>query len=460
MTTPTTETGGGVHDLVRQRDQLRSWIAKLDEVQTGVPGRVTERVRADYQDRLRRVTEELSAHGEEIARSLDGLRADLAAAEERRAHASDALEEARLRNLIGEMDDAAWEETRPALEEAVAAAEDAAAHAHDEVERLSALSRDIADAAAGSAGASPEPEPAAATEDDGGGMDDDRFGAADGFGASAPSAPEARADDGDEWEDSFPDESVSAPVEAEGGFGGAAGDDADGSAEGGGVGADAAAGAGTVSGEELAAWITEIEAETTAREPSADRGEAAAHEPPAAPAGGDRRFAAANEDETAEAWDPFANEFGGSPAAPTTQPGEATQDLPWLDGIEGGAAGKWASPSEPADELAFLDNLENASPAPGAQANGGDLAADDLAFLEELDRAISGGPQRPAAPPAEPEGLGNGFAGGSGGGFTPPPAAAAQPGEEKKRGEALLCKECGAINEPQAWYCEICGSEL
>jgi uncharacterized OB-fold protein len=26
--------------------------------------------------------------------------------------------------------------------------------------------------------------------------------------------------------------------------------------------------------------------------------------------------------------------------------------------------------------------------------------------------------------------------------------------------EPLLCKECGAINEPHSWYCEICGSEL
>jgi uncharacterized OB-fold protein len=28
------------------------------------------------------------------------------------------------------------------------------------------------------------------------------------------------------------------------------------------------------------------------------------------------------------------------------------------------------------------------------------------------------------------------------------------------RAGMLLCKECGAINEPQLWYCEICGSEL
>ncbi|HEX5870518.1 MAG TPA: zinc finger protein, partial [Longimicrobium sp.] len=39
-----------------------------------------------------------------------------------------------------------------------------------------------------------------------------------------------------------------------------------------------------------------------------------------------------------------------------------------------------------------------------------------------------------------------------------PPAPAAAGGAA--RAEPLLCTECGAINEPHSWYCEICGSEL
>src|ERR1700745_4274676 len=126
----THENGSGsdrVHTLVSQREQLRAWISKLDEVQTGAPSRVAERVRADYQDRLRRVTEELSDHGEEIQRNLQALRDQLAAAEERRNQPADALEETRLRHLIGELDQAAWDQARTPLEQDVAAADQAAA---------------------------------------------------------------------------------------------------------------------------------------------------------------------------------------------------------------------------------------------------------------------------------------------------------------------------------------------
>ena len=45
-----------------------------------------------------------------------------------------------------------------------------------------------------------------------------------------------------------------------------------------------------------------------------------------------------------------ADEFGGAPASPATQPGDAAQDLPWLDSLQGGAAGKWADTAGGADD--------------------------------------------------------------------------------------------------------------
>jgi hypothetical protein len=399
MTTPTNAAADGVHELVRQRDQLRGWIAKLEEV-TGAPSRVTERVRADYEDRLRRVTGDLSAHGEEIRRGLDEQREQLAAAEERRVQAADALEETRLRHLIGELDEGAWNQAREPLEEEAAAADEAVAQARAEVERLSTLSTEIAgdDAARAEADAE-EPaaeEPAAAAEE------------------PTPNAAPPETN-----------EAADAP-EAEPEWGAAPGTGSDEGAEG-------------VSGEDLAAWITEVEAEVTSSDAAAPR-----------------------EDDTADAWDPFANEFSSGPASPATQPGDAARDLPWLDSLEGGAAaGRWPAPAEGEDELAFLENLD--APASAADAApAANLAEDDLAFLEELDRAISGGSQRPAPPatparPADASTLAGSFAGGSGDGPGEPADATEDP---PKRGEALLCKEGGAINEPQAWYCEICGSEL
>ncbi|HYW08123.1 MAG TPA: hypothetical protein VE913_14265, partial [Longimicrobium sp.] len=132
-----------VHDLIRQREQLREWLGKLDVVGTGAPSRVAERVRADYQDRLRRVTEDLGLHREEIDRTLDALRGELSSAEERRNQAGETLEEARLRGMIGELSADEWEAQRGPLEAEVAAADGVVASARGEVERLSALATEI-----------------------------------------------------------------------------------------------------------------------------------------------------------------------------------------------------------------------------------------------------------------------------------------------------------------------------
>jgi hypothetical protein len=406
------QAGSDVEELIRQREQLRGWIAKLDEVGTGAPSRVAERVRADYQERLTRVTEELGAHREEIERDLEAVRGELSAAEERRAQAAEALEEQRLRHLIGELGEAAWEETRPRLESEVGAADDELARARGEVERLSGLAAEIAG-----------PEPAAAeleAEPEIG----DGYGTGAEPGLAGGFAPEAGLGSaaGDEYEPV-----IELAGHAEGGAGetAAAGAPA----------AEAGTGVEVPSGEDLAAWISEVEAEA---------GFAEAGSAPAAGAPVD------------DGWDPLANEFGSAPASPQTQPGDAADELPWLDaGRSGGGAGWPAAPAQGGDELAFLKDLEE-DVAPAEAPASGELEADDLAFLEELDRAISGGAQRSAASPpaAEPAAPAAEFTGGSGDGFSPAGAPA------RKSGEALLCKECGAINEPQAWYCEICGSEL
>lgn len=388
------EDGGPVYELIRQREQLRGWIDKLDQVKTEAPSRVAERVRADYEARLRQVTEELSGHREEIERSLESVRADLSGAEARRSEAVDALEETRLRHLIGELDERAWEEARPDLEGAVSAADEALERARSEVDRLASLAGEIA----GDDGAAPEPEAAAAEPGP--------------VAAEAPSAPAAAA--------------PSAPAAAP-------------------------------SGEELAAWISEVEQEEDAPSaPVAEERFAAAEERPSAPAASAAPQRPTQED--VDGWDPFGGEFGGP--APT-QPGDAEDDLPWLSSIDkaagtGTGSGRPAAPSTPSPstsssdgELDFLNAIENAASAePEA-----DLGDDDLAFLEELDRAISGGAgaKGGATPPATPAPAANLF-GGDTTQEAPPPQA--QP-----KG-AVLCRECGAINEPQAWYCEICGSEL
>ncbi|HET7460828.1 MAG TPA: hypothetical protein VFJ82_06260, partial [Longimicrobium sp.] len=243
----TSDNGSGsdrVHALVSQREQLRAWIARLDEVQTGAPSRVAERVRADYQDRLRRVTEELSEHGEEIQRNLQALRDQLAAAEERRTQAADALEETRLRHLIGELDEAAWDQARAPLEQDVEAAEQAVASTGAEVEHLSTLATEVVGLEeTGPAGEPAADEPPAAVAEDAG--DDEDVGGDLPFFApedDAAAAPAEVEDESDGWEPELELAGEPAPSAAD---------------------ARAASADAGVSGEELAAWISEVEAEST-----------------------------------------------------------------------------------------------------------------------------------------------------------------------------------------------------
>ncbi|HEU0016131.1 MAG TPA: hypothetical protein VFQ45_20805 [Longimicrobium sp.] len=381
--------GSPVHELIQQREQLTAWLARLDEVAAHAPDRVAGRVRGDYEERLRRVNQDLGEHRGEIERDLERLRGELAEAEQRRAQAADALEEVRLRHTIGELDDRAWDKARPELERDVSAADEALAHTRGETERLHALATEIAagEQAAAPPAAEPEPEPLPEIP-------------------ATPPADEVPAAVADE----LPPPALPDEIEAE--------------------------------------WepeLPEMDAEELAPGPDATL---EAPSPPAEPAQDvDARREA--EHASADEWDPFTGVAEG------TGLGDAEEDLPWLEGIGDGST-PWTPPAS-ADEddsgLEFLKDIDAAIQEPAAEPDAAELAPDDLAFLEELDRAIGSSPAKgggAATPPPPPPQL-----------SPSPPAAGADAGAGKpNRAEPLLCRECGAINEPHAWYCEICGSEL
>ncbi len=125
-----------VDELLEQRSRILGWLARLDEVEDAEDRRVVERVRADYQQRLRGVVEELAVHLEVLRGELDGARGRSGAAEERHSEAADALREARLRHRIGEIADEEWESRRSALEAEVSSSAAEREEAAAEVSRL------------------------------------------------------------------------------------------------------------------------------------------------------------------------------------------------------------------------------------------------------------------------------------------------------------------------------------
>lgn len=330
METPlATDAPSAVETLTRRRAQLQDWLGRLGEVGSGVPGHVTERVRRDYEDRLRAVTQELGEHRDALTAELDDRRAELEDADARRTAAADDLEEARLRHLIGELEAGEWDARRPELESALATAETQATGIRTEVERLDALLRDMP-------GAAPEPQP-------------------------EPAAPAAEAQQPD--------------------------------------------------------WMSDAQPAAGAQQ--AGQGEWPRDPPPVEEIALPPRDTS---DDTIPEFTPFAQDDRTGAGAADDDLGV---DLSWLEDVE--------------QVSTTVDLSGGAAPAP---ADTDDSSADDLAFLEELDRAISASPSAGQA--------------GSPSAAMPDPDRTLDP----DRAGMLLCKECGAINEPQLWYCEICGSEL
>lgn len=91
-----------VEQLLRERDAVHGWLARLDAVGTATPEGVRTKVRADYERRLADLTNGLREHADTIAARLADDRAEHADLEQRATASRNALAEAELRHAVGE----------------------------------------------------------------------------------------------------------------------------------------------------------------------------------------------------------------------------------------------------------------------------------------------------------------------------------------------------------------------
>jgi hypothetical protein len=201
--TPTENQAAGAEsatELLARRAQLQEWLGRLGEIGSDIPSQVARRVRADYEQRLAAVVAELSAHSEALAADRERLDEQLLASAERHDAATDALEETRLRHLIGELSSEDWESRRPGLESEVEAA--AAERAGTERE-IAALEELLAQISVAAAAAWPD-EP---TVESGAPVDAPEEAASESVGPDAPVAVGANdfASAADEWDPELPE---------------------------------------------------------------------------------------------------------------------------------------------------------------------------------------------------------------------------------------------------------------
>jgi hypothetical protein len=102
------ETDNSIEALLEQRAQFEQWLAKLDSAADKAPLAVRQKVRADYEVRLRGVIDRLRSHAATIADELHRHQAAQGDLDAQRRHAEEELAEAEVRHTVGEFGDDEW----------------------------------------------------------------------------------------------------------------------------------------------------------------------------------------------------------------------------------------------------------------------------------------------------------------------------------------------------------------
>ena len=100
---------GEIEGLLSVRQQITGWLERLDATGAKAPEAVRTKVRADYRARLAQVVAQLATHGDVIASTLEGLRAQSKEFMQSRAEEFEVRAEAELRHSVGEYTDDEWQ---------------------------------------------------------------------------------------------------------------------------------------------------------------------------------------------------------------------------------------------------------------------------------------------------------------------------------------------------------------
>src|SRR3954462_1936378 len=97
-----------IQRLLEERRQYEAWLARITATADSAPEHVRTRVRADYEARLKAVTEELKAHAEAARQLVAQRRENLLELQKKEKGAAERLAETELRHEVGEYDEGQW----------------------------------------------------------------------------------------------------------------------------------------------------------------------------------------------------------------------------------------------------------------------------------------------------------------------------------------------------------------
>lgn len=110
MAKTNSDTDTTIESLLEQRAQYEQWLAKLDSAADKAPPAVRQRVRGDYESRLRGVIERLRGHAATISEELERHQASQADLDSRRREVEEELAEAEVRHTVGEYAEDEWQQ--------------------------------------------------------------------------------------------------------------------------------------------------------------------------------------------------------------------------------------------------------------------------------------------------------------------------------------------------------------
>jgi hypothetical protein len=109
-----------VSALMQERQRFEAWIVALEEKRAITPPHVYERVRGDYEARLREVIQKLVGRTTDLKETVAALTARLAKLQSEENAKRDERYEAELRATVGEFEPGAWEKLRGSIDDNIA----------------------------------------------------------------------------------------------------------------------------------------------------------------------------------------------------------------------------------------------------------------------------------------------------------------------------------------------------
>lgn len=102
------KSAAAIQRLLEERRQYEAWLARITATADSAPEHVRTRVRADYEARLKAVTEELKAHAEAARQLIAQRKETLIELQKKEKAAAERLAETELRHEVGEYDEGQW----------------------------------------------------------------------------------------------------------------------------------------------------------------------------------------------------------------------------------------------------------------------------------------------------------------------------------------------------------------